>query len=79
MQKREQLIGELKSAFVGARAAQRAAFRAWQTANDAIQDDLSPRQRAERRRIMTSSRRLYFRAARQAWAIDVCLATLKID
>ena len=69
----------LKIALRNTRTAQRNAFRAWRSAKQLVQDDLSPPQRAERRRLMQSSKRLCLRAARQAGAVEWCILRLTMD
>ena len=72
-------IRELRTALREARMAQRGAFRAWQIAQEAIQDDLSPPDRMRRQQAMRSSKRLCLRAARQVAAIEVYILSLKMQ
>jgi hypothetical protein len=76
---KEQLICDLGIALLHARVAQRTAFRAWEIAKHLIPDDLPPRERAERRQIIVSNKRLCLRAVRQATAIEGCIVRLKMD
>jgi hypothetical protein len=64
-------IRKLQAGLRQMRTAKGRVFQAWEISKHTVQDDISPRQRRQRLRLMASSKRLCLRIARRCADLEI--------